>query len=82
MTMDLEYFATNGRISQREAESLHGHLCTLSGVTDADEIIADWNRRSPESPWGNDGESEYIHSFTTMFQAFMKEKINDAKLKK
>lgn len=32
------------------ARDLHAELCRLHGMS-ADEIIADWNRRSPEDPW-------------------------------
>lgn len=81
-TIDIEAFSQRGRISQKEAEEIHTHLMHLSGFTDGDTIIADWNRRSPESLWGQDGDSPYIQSFTELIMGFMKEKIHEARLKK
>jgi hypothetical protein len=80
--IDIEAFAQRGRISQKEAEHIHTHLMHLSGITDGDTIIADWNRRSPESLWGEDGDSSYIQSFTKLLMEFMGEKIQEARLKK
>lgn len=72
--IDLKQFAARGRITQREAEEVHTILLQLQGITDGDAVIAEWNRRSPESLWGEDGESPHIHSFTDMLLAYMQYK--------
>jgi hypothetical protein len=39
-----------GELDETSARNLHAELCRLSGMT-ADQIIEEWNRRSPEDPW-------------------------------
>lgn len=80
--LDLTAFAERGRITQKEAEDVHTCLMHRSGITDGDTIIADWNQRSPESLWGQDGESPYIHSFTDLLLGYMRDKLKETRRNK
>lgn len=73
--IDLAAFDERGHISQREAQDLHTCLMNQSGITDGDAVIAAWNLKSPESPWGQDGLSLYVHELTGIVVAFMVSKL-------
>lgn len=75
--IDLKKLAERGRLSQREAEEIHACLMQKSGIHDGDAVIAEWNKRSPESPWGEDGNSSYIESFTDLIIEYMKDQLKE-----
>lgn len=73
--IDLAAFDERGHISQREAQDLHTCLMNERGITDGDAVIAAWNQKSPESLWGEDGLSLYVHELTGIVVAFMLAKL-------
>lgn len=77
--IDLKEFVERGRLSQREAEEVHACLMQQSGIFDGDAVIAEWNLRSPEAPWGGDGNSSFIESFTDLIIEYMKAQLKELK---
>lgn len=76
--VDLDYFKEHGHIKMEDAQSLHCLNMRHHGITDPDEIIADWNRRDPEAPWGSGIAGKYVGQLTELVCAFMRDKIREA----
>jgi len=74
---DLDYLAAHNHISPEDAQSFHVHMMCQHGITDADEHVADWNRRDPVAPWGSGIVGKYIIELTDLVCHYMEEKIRE-----
>jgi hypothetical protein len=76
--IDLEYFGEHGHVSITDAENFHIIIMRHHGITDPDEVVADWNRRDPDAPWGSGKVGKYVREITDLVCEFMADKIREA----
>ena len=76
--VDLEYLTKHEHLKMEDAQSLHSIMMRHHGITDPDEIVADWNRRDPEAPWGSGKVGKYVRELTALCFDFMAAKIKEA----
>lgn len=76
--MDLQFLGEHGHLKPSDAQGLHSVMMRGVGVTEPDEIVADWSRRDPEAPWGSNKAGAYVRELTEMTFLFMIDKIQKA----
>lgn len=79
---DLDYLGEHGHISVSDAQRFHQVLIGQCGITDPDTVVADWDRRDPDAPWGSGKVGQYVHDLTEMVCAFMADKVAEAQAEK
>jgi hypothetical protein len=82
--IDLDRVIALGRLPQEDAQDLHVELCRASGITEPEEIVAEWNRRSPEALWGCDPEvcvGPYLDALLEIVVAFCKDRAREVRSK-
>lgn len=78
---DIDEMQRLGRLSQRDAQSLHAHLCRTAGMKEEIEIEAAWNVQSPGALWNcppDECKGPYVDELTGWVLRFMAEKVKEA----
>jgi hypothetical protein len=73
--IDLEYLVEHGHVKVEDAQGFHSLVMRRAGITDPDEIVAEWNCRDPRAPWGSGIVGVYVEHVTELVWDYMRDSI-------